>query len=92
MLTRFAYIIHCITPSQIENERDLLLAGIYTELHRANISVEMISGLIFININITALGHNTPISVFGVSLETVAYILNEMDSNPYEFVYASDTE
>ena len=30
MLTRFAYIIHYITPSQTENERYYSLAGIYT--------------------------------------------------------------
>ena len=39
ILTRFAYIIHSIAPSQTENERDLSLAGIYTMLRHANLSV-----------------------------------------------------
>ena len=43
MLTRFAYIIHSIIPSQTANERDFSLAGIYTASCRANLSVEMIS-------------------------------------------------
>ena len=30
ILTRFAYIIHSITPLQTENERDFSFAGIYT--------------------------------------------------------------
>ena len=68
ILTRFAYIIHSITPSQTENERDFSLAGIYTTSRRANLSVEMLSDLLFINRNSAALGRNTTIGVFGVSL------------------------
>ena len=47
MLTRFAYIIHSITPSQTKNERDFSLAGIYTASRRSNLSVEMLSDLFF---------------------------------------------
>ena len=92
MLTIFVYIIHSITPSKNENERDSSLAGIYTALCRANLSVEIISSLIFINRNSAALGHNTTIDVFGVSLDAVAYIFYEMESNPDAFADASDTE
>ena len=60
-LTRFTYIINSIIPSKTENERDFSLAGIYTASHRANISVEILSDLIFINRNSAALGRNTPI-------------------------------
>ena len=82
MLTRFAYIIHSINPSQSENERDFSLAGIYTASGRANISVEMLSGLIFINRNSADLGRNTTIDVFGGSLDAVADIVDDMESNP----------
>ena len=47
VLTRFAYIIHSIAPSKTENERDFSLAGIYTASRRANISVELLYGLLF---------------------------------------------
>ena len=39
MLTRFAYIIRSITPSQTENERDFSLAGIYNASRRSNLSI-----------------------------------------------------
>ena len=58
MLTRFAYIIHSITPSQNEYERDFSLVGIYTASLRENLSVEMLSDLLFINRNIPALVRN----------------------------------
>ena len=51
----------------------------------------MLSGLIFININSAALGRNTTIDVFGGSLDAVADIVDEMESNPDAFAYASDT-
>ena len=92
MLTRFSYIIHSITPSQTENERDFSLAGIYTASCRANLSVEMLYDLIFISRNISALDHNNPIDVFGGSQDAVAAIVDEMESNPYVFADASDTE
>ena len=92
MLTRFSYIIHCITPSKTENERDFSLAGIYTASCRANISDEILSDLIFISRNRAVLVHNTTIDVFGGSLDVVADIFNEMDRNPYAFADASDTE
>ena len=92
ILTRLAYIIHSITPSQTENERDFSLAVIYTASRRANISVEMISDFLFININSSALGCNTTICVFGGSLDAVADIVDEMESNPYYFADASDTK
>ena len=92
MLTRFAYIIHSITPSKTENERDFSLEGIYTALHRANLYVEMISNLIFINRNSAALGRNTTIDIFGGSLDAVADIVDEIESNLYAFADASNTE
>ena len=85
MLTRFAYIIHSITPSQTENGRDLSLVGIYTASRRSNISVDMLSYLIFIDRNITALGRNTLIDFFGGSLDNVSNIVDEMESNPDAF-------
>ena len=78
MLTHFTYIIHPITPLQTENEKDFSLAGIYTALQCANISVEMLSDLIFVNRNSADLGRNTTIDVFGVSLDAVADIVHQM--------------
>ena len=92
MLTLFAYIIHSIAPSKTENERDFSLAGIYTASRCANISVEMLSDLIFINRKSAVLGRNTTIDIFGGSLDAVADIVDEMESNPYYFADASDTE
>ena len=92
MLTHFAYIIHSITPPQTKNERDFSLAGIYTASRRSNLSVEMISDLIFINRNSAALRHNITIDIFGVSLDAVANIFDDMDINPYVFADTSDTE
>ena len=92
MLTFFAYIIHSITPSQTENEGDFSLTGIYTASRHANLYVEMLSCLICINRNSDALGRNTTIDVFGVSLDAVADIVDEMANNPDSFADASDTE
>ena len=91
MLTRFAYIIHSITPLQTENERDFSLAGIYTASRRANLSFEILSDLLFINRNSAALGCNTTIGVSGVSLDAVANIIDYTESNPDAFVDASET-
>ena len=52
----------------------------------------MIYDLIFININISALGCDTTIDVFEGSLDAVADIVDEMESNPYAFADSSDTE
>ena len=92
MLTSFTYSIHYITPSQTKNEIDFSLAGIYTASNRDNLSVEMLSDLIFINRKITASGHNTPIYVFVGSIDYMADIVDGMESNPDAFAYASDTE
>ena len=64
MLKRFAYIIKSIIPFQPNNKIDFSLAGIYTESCRANLSVEILSDLTFINRNSSALGCNTTIDVF----------------------------
>ena len=56
------------------------------------LSVEMISGLFFININSAAFGCNTTSDIFGVSLDAVADIVDDTESNPDAFVDASDTE
>ena len=52
----------------------------------------MLSDLLFISRNSAALGRNTTIDVFGGSLDTVADIVYDMESNPYAFADASDTE
>ena len=92
MLTRFTYIINSITPSQTENERDFLLAGIYNVSLCSNISSEMLSDQLFINRNSTTLGHNTTMDVFGASLDAVADIFDEMEINPYAFADDTETE
>ena len=86
------YIIRSLTPSQTEDERDFSLAGICTASCRANISVEMLSNFLFINRNSTALGRNTTIDIFGVSLNSMADVVDEMESNQDAFADASDTE
>ena len=92
MLTRFAYIIHPITPSQTENERYFSLTVIYTASRRANLSVEMLSDFLFINRNSATLVLNTTIYLFGISLDDVADIVDEMEINPDASADASDTE
>ena len=92
MLTRFSYIIQSITPLQTQNERDFSLAGIYTSSRRSNLSEEMLYDLLFININISDLGRNTIIYVFGGSLDAVADIVDETESNPDSFEDNSDNE
>ena len=57
-----------------------------------NLSVEIISGLIFVNRNSTALCHDTPIDVFGGLLDPVTDIVDDMEINPYAFADASDAE
>ena len=52
----------------------------------------MLSYFIFVKINSTDLGRNTPIDVFGVSLDAVADIYDEMESNLYYFSDDSDTK
>ena len=91
MLTRSAYIIHSITPSQTENERDLTLSGIYTESCCANISIEILSDLLFISRNSAAFGRNTTIDIFGGSLDSVSNIFDKMESNLDVFEDAGDT-
>ena len=91
-MTRFAYIINSITPYQTENEMDFSLAGIYTASYRAKIYVEMLPDLIFINRNSTSLGRNTPIDVFGRSLDAMDNIVDDADIKPDTFTDAIDTE
>ena len=52
----------------------------------------MLSDLFFINRNITALGRNTPIDVFGGSLDKLYNIVDDMESNPDAFADVRDTE
>ena len=52
----------------------------------------MLSDLLFININSAALGRNTTIDIFWVSLDDVADMIDDMESNPDAFADASDTE
>ena len=51
----------------------------------------MLSDLFSINRNSAALGRNTTIDVFGRSLDDVANIVDEMESNPDTFADATDT-
>ena len=85
-------MIHSIPYSQTVNEIYFLLADIYTASRRANISVEMLYDLIFINRNSAALGRTTTIYVFGGSLDAVDYIVDDMEINLDTFADASDTE
>ena len=52
----------------------------------------MLYGLLFININSSALGRNTPIGFFRGSLDAAADIVDEIESNPDYFADASDTK
>ena len=52
----------------------------------------MISDLLFSHIKSAALGQNTTIGVFGGSLDAVVVIVDEMESNPDEFIDPSNTE
>ena len=52
----------------------------------------MISDFPLINRNNTSLVRNTTIGVFGGSLGAAAKFVDEMDSNPYVFSDASNTE
>ena len=92
ILKWFAYIIHSIIASQTENERGFSISGIYIASRRANIYVEMIYYLLFIDRNSTALGRNIIIDVFGGSLDAVDDIVDEMDINPDASEDATDTE
>ena len=89
--TRFECIINYITPSPKET-KEILLADIYTTLHSAKLSVEMPSELFFINRNSITSGRNTPIDVVEGSIEAVANIDDDMESNPDAFANASETE
>ena len=51
MLKSLATIIFYIPPSQVENERDLFLDGIFTSYSHANLSIDIPGNLLFININ-----------------------------------------
>ena len=77
---------------QDKNEKYFSLAAIYTASRRANLSIGILSDLIFTNKNSTALGRNIPIDVFGGSLDAVADIVDEMESNPDTFADASETD
>ena len=80
MLTHFTYIIHSITVLQTENEIYFSPAVIYIALRHANLYVEILHSLIFINGNSTNSGLNTHIDVFGGYLYAVAYIVYEIQS------------
>ena len=92
MLTRFIYIIHSNTPSNTKNKKYFSLAGIYTASRHANIFVERLPDLSSINRNSTTSGCNTPIDVFGGSLDTVAGSVDDTESNKDASTDASDTK
>ena len=52
----------------------------------------MLSDFLFVKINSAALVRNTIIYVFGGSLDAVADIVDEMESNSYASADPSDTE
>ena len=52
----------------------------------------MLSDFLFISRNSSALGRNTTIDVFGGSLDSVADIVDEVESKSDAFADASDTE
>ena len=52
----------------------------------------MLSDFLFINRNSADLGRNTTIDIFGGSLDAVADMVNEMESNSDAFEDASETE
>ena len=52
----------------------------------------MLSNLLFINRNSATLGRNTTIDIFGGSLDAVADMVDDMESNPDDFADSSDTE
>ena len=52
----------------------------------------MLYNLLFINKNSAVLGHNTTIGVLGGSLDAVADIFDDIESNPDSFADAIDTE
>ena len=85
-------MIHSITILQFEDKIDFSLAGIYTAKIHANLSHEIISDLLFINRNRTALVRNTNIDVFRGSLDAVANIVDEMERNSDAFADTIDTE
>ena len=58
----------------------------------AILSLEMLSDFLLINKNCIALGCNTPMDVFGVSLDAVIDIVNTMDSNTDTFAHDFDSE
>ena len=51
MISHFANIIHCMSPSQIDNERDFSLAGVIARAKRASFTVKNLAMLVFINKN-----------------------------------------
>ena len=61
------------------------LVGIYNVLFCANLFAKMLSDLLLININSTALGRVTPIDVFRGSLGNVDDIGDKMESNQVAF-------
>ena len=48
---RMALYIFSIPPTEIQNERDFSLAGVFGQARRASLSVQMLSDLLFINQN-----------------------------------------
>ena len=49
----------------------------------------LLSNLLLINRNSAALGHNTTIDIFGVSLDTVSDIGDDTERKSYAFAYDS---
>jgi hAT family C-terminal dimerisation region len=70
-LSRFARIIFSIPPSQIDNERDFSIAGVFARARRASLSVSTLSNLLFINKNTDVASELQNIDLFTGSLESV---------------------
>ncbi len=58
MMSSFAAILYSIPPSQIENERDFSLAGVYGCARRSSMSIQMLSSLLFLNKNTSLFSTN----------------------------------
>lgn len=76
-LYQFAQAIYSIPPSQIENERDFSLAGVYNRPSRASMTVQMMSNLLFINKNHRMV--KNAINIFEETSDEVLEQLKEME-------------
>jgi hAT family C-terminal dimerisation region len=65
---RMATYVFSIPPTQIQNDHDFSLAGVFGQAQRASTSVEKLSNLLFINQNVDDLLHQESIELFDGNL------------------------